>query len=132
MDEQTRGVLKQIRTFLEEDHELKSYFGDTSSMSPSRFWSLLRSDLMRLRPSELTDYLTIGKTCLVEIGDFGSRLADKFFSSNSDSQQLRQNQDALIHACLEMDAAAKIKRLLGGDQMRAQKLSKKLELWRTP
>ena len=135
MERETRHELSRIKGFIEEKAAtLNEYFAGRDSMDPGRFWSLFRSDLMRRRPSEVGGYLNNNSRKLYEIQGFGEGLADTFFASN-DNSVLRRRQQALIFACLEMEAAVKIRELYQralhqSDKNRALTLSQKLNLWR--
>lgn len=125
----------EIRNILET--RMGKFFNDLSpdsfikdgSESSQRFWNLFRNDLMRKKPKEVRSYLLDSKSKLLEKYPFAIKLADEFFEEATSEEDLRMNQEALLFACLEIDAALKIKGI-DLDQERKNSLSKKLKLWR--
>ena len=129
MTGKTEETLKKLENFfLNECNKLfKTYRTENNDKSFHRFWNLLRADLMRMKPDDVAKYLKKENTKLSEMGDFGTKIAEKHFSDGEDPENLRCNQEALIYACIEMDAALKLKESKYGNK---SELSNKLKLWR--
>jgi hypothetical protein len=106
MTSDTKSILIAIGA---SKNDLASYKNDNGEVSYRRFWNLFRSDLQRLPPDKLTDYLKDQQGRIQGMGGLGKNLDDKFFMGKSLEDQ-RRYRDALIHACMEIDAASKLAR----------------------
>ncbi len=98
-----------------------------------RFWNLLRTDLMGLKPGRLEEYFKT-QTRLKELNNFGNKLISEFetlFNENR-SDSLREFQEELVTACLEMDAHCKFKKLEKNSLPSCSKdaLGRQLGIWR--
>ncbi len=126
----------QIRELFRDDETLKKYLEKNSITGYRRFWNLFRIDIMRLKPSDLPDYLgrIDSSTRLADLpggSKFGTNLKEKleyFQDSLSDSNIHK----IVVEACLEMDASLKkIKKAGMTDNMKEQLdvIKKKLDVW---
>lgn len=96
-------------------------------------WDVLRGDMVRLRPEEIEDYLNglAEKKGTKEI----LQLLRDFFCPPDSSMEERERasparRTAIVLACLEMDAAAKLMQLKSTlDEEKYSSLVEKLELW---
>jgi len=132
--------MARMQKMIESHAGLKTYREINGPNSAARFWNLLRSDLMRLSPDNVASYLRRVDLKLAEAGTLGKDLADEFFSTHSE-HELRLSQEALIYACIEMDAAWKV-RLSGPEHIKEslskelkilkENLPRKLKLWGVP
>lgn len=142
MNSEVKTILSQIKNMLNNHPGLKAYFKKNRTKAPHRFWNLFRADLMRRAPGDILEYLRNPKSKLAEVakGDsnLGEDLAQKFVDQNGqeiDDIKKRLWQEALIYACLEMDAAWKLKlqvqkkNLSDDDTMN---LKARLNLWEVP
>ena len=127
----------EVRTKLQKDlnsffgthrDNLRSWFQESGQADGLRFWTMLRSDLMRLRPEEISGYLQDASLKLAEAGSFGPNMAENFFKTTIPAQELRDYQEALIYACLEMEAASRLNKAEVPDELKTM-LREKLQLW---
>ena len=128
----TRKDLDKIGVLItQHGKDLQHYSQKNPQTARHRFWHLLRSDLMRRRPEEVYTYLTDNELKFAETGAFGGDLAEKFFSPEKEPKELRDCQEALIYACLEMDAAWKLKKWNGPSELQEilNILKQKLAIW---
>jgi hypothetical protein len=137
MDTTVQNALSRLKKFILEEHknDLSKYFSSQGAIAPRRFWSLFRSDLMRKRPHEVGAYLRDKSNRISEIGEFATKLADAFFTSGNEIVY-KQNHEALIYACLEMEAFYRMRdipdpRIPENGKM-AKCLTSKLKLWEAP
>ena len=141
MNSKVKNILSiQIKNMLNNHPGLKAYFKKNEANASHRFWNLFRADLMRCAPGDILEYLRNPKSKLAEVanGDsnLGEDLAQKFVDQNGqeiDDIQKRLWQEAMIYACLEMDAAWKLqlqkKNLSNDDKIN---LKACLNLWEVP
>lgn len=122
------NVLSDVKKTIEGHKGLAAYAKANGPTAARRFWNLLRSDLMRHPPGEVAEYLRDSNSKLADAGSFGEDHAKKF--DESEDNEPRTHQEALIYACLEMDAAWRLS--LQTDQSLKKSLRKKLKIWRTP
>lgn len=129
MTGKTEETLKELKNFFldECDTSFSTYRTKNNDESFHRFWNLIRADLMRMKPDDVAEYLKKENTKLSEMDNFGTKIAEKYFSDGEGPKNLRCNQEALIYACIEMDAALKLKESIYGNK---SELSNKLKLWR--
>lgn len=125
----TEETLKELKNFFlnEWNKSFRTYRTENRDESFHRFWNLLRADLMRMKPDDVAEYLKKENTKLSEMDNFGTKIAEKYFSDGERPENLRCNQEALIYACIEMDAALKLKESRYSNK---SALSNKLKLWR--
>lgn len=110
---------------------LRSWFQKSGQAGGLRFWAMLRSDLMRLKPEEISGYLQDTRLKLAEAGSFGPDMAEKFFKTAAPAEVLRAYQEALIYACLEMEAASRLDKAEASGELKTL-LREKLQLWGLP
>ena len=130
--------LRAMKEMIEAHPGLGEYCRKNGDRAAQRFWQLFRSDLMRKKPGEIAEYLTSSHLKLAEATSagrgFGPDLAGEYFADQMSDHELRVNQEALIWACLEIDAAWKMRRALENEEKPdkrelLQELSNKLRLW---
>ena len=125
MNIKIHNTLNDMRSFLKGCEEL---WGDKiGGMDRRRFWNLLRADLMRIPPEQVATYLNDGANKLAEVEDFTARLVQKYFAT-ADKASLAIAREALICACLEIDAALRLKESKASPD-RKEQLAKALHLW---
>ena len=129
MTGKTEETLKELKNFFldECDTSFSTYRTENNDESFHRFWNLLRADLMRMKPDDVAEYLKKENTKLSEMDNFGRKIAENYFSDGEKPENLRCNQEALIYACIEMDAALKLNKSRYNNK---SELSNKLKLWR--
>ena len=138
MNDGLKSILNNMKDFIEKHPGLKEYARKNGATSARRFWLLLRADVMRLAPNAIATYLKRTDLKIVEATrgnqSFGPDLASRYFAETMDQDTLRFNQEALIYACLEMDAAWKVLNMRDAGRAHNQKakldeLERKLKLW---
>lgn len=130
MQQGVRIILNRMKKFLAEssvDSQLNEYFSKQEAISQNRFWSLLRSDIMRKKPDQIAPFLQDSESKLAELGNFGRLMAAKFFSE-TDKTILRINHEALIYLCLEREASYRLKKIRELNPQVAGELQRKLNL----
>lgn len=121
--------LGRIRKLIERHPGPKDYGKNKGDEASRRFWNLFRTSLSRCAPDQIAQMLRSEDNKLAEMGDLGPQLADQFFNNSSDREELTTSHEALILACLEMDAAWRL-RMSRADDRRKEQLRKRLDLWR--
>lgn len=124
------NIPDNMKKFIEENKGLQAYRKKNGKTAARRFWNLFRSDLMRYPPDKVNEYLKDEQSKLAEAGSFGNELASRYFDGKPEEEQ-RVNQEDLIYACLEMDAAWRLSQFERDEALR-KALSGKLKIWRIP
>jgi hypothetical protein len=130
-----------MKDFLLNHNGLKEYFKQNGEDKFQRTFNLFRSDLMRLTPETAPNYFANDKLKIWDIESdpsihegqnspsFLKDLALKYFIGQG-NDNIKQNLEALIYACVEIDATLKFKKmskiLLEDDKKKLEKLN----LWR--
>ncbi|MEW6386136.1 MAG: hypothetical protein AB1491_01275 [Thermodesulfobacteriota bacterium] len=123
---------KDLKDFFDSQRgNLRSWFEKVGKAASRRFWAMLCSDLMRLKPKEISAYFQDPRLKLAEAESFWAELASKFFNPTHPAEELRAYQEALIYACLELEAASHLKQLEASTDSKAL-LQEKLQLWEAP
>ena len=127
MNGQIHNDLRKIRSLIEKNEGLKNYRKKKGDEASRRFWNLFRVSLSRWVPDQTAQELCNSDSKLAEMGDLGPQLAKEIFDS-ADSEDLPAAHQALILACLEMDAAWRLQ--MSRDDRRKEQLRERLDLWR--
>lgn len=132
MNTHIRRALDELKGFMQEQAaNLKEYERLNGAEAAHRFWNLWRADLMRQTPETMADYLGNQASKLAEAKDFGPELAKKYFADTVPLEDRRNYQAALIYACLEIDAAYRLKDA-SNKSGRREILTTKLNIWSLP
>ncbi|MCK4447130.1 MAG: hypothetical protein KAW56_08610 [Candidatus Marinimicrobia bacterium] len=119
-------TLINMKDFLLSHSGLEEYLKQNGEDKFRRTFNLFRSDLMRLNPENVSCYFSNDQLSITEIKsnppteegqeeqqNFLADLSMRYFNNSNDENddRIRENLEALIYACLEIDAAVKFKKM---------------------
>jgi len=138
-DQQRREQLAVLRSRLAGLPGIKDFHRESGAKGSRAFWNQLKVELMRLSPDELPGFLqrhsdpqAANPSRLAEVKGLAVKILEYL---PRDHEARRLEQEALIHFCLEKEAAWRLDRIPeNGQEIRDRKktLKKALALWEVP